>query len=95
VTYVLFGMWMCGCCRLAVVRISARKRSAPTTAASSGRSTLTATRQVVSEVVSQVHRGHAAAPELALEDVSVLDSVAHRLAASVMDRWRWRFESRV
>ena len=34
---------MCGCCRLAVSLISARKRSAPITAASSGRSTLSAT----------------------------------------------------
>src|SRR5512140_434226 len=34
---------MCGCCNAAVVLISARNRSAPITAASSGRSTLTAT----------------------------------------------------
>src|SRR5437763_15973608 len=40
---------MCGCCKFAVVLISARNRSAPSAAARSGCRTLTATRRSRSE----------------------------------------------
>ena len=51
---------MCGCCRVAVVRISARNRSAPMTAASSGWSTLSATWRSWRRSSGEVDGGHAA-----------------------------------
>ena len=62
-------MW--GCCRLAVVLISARNRSAPITAASSGLRTLMRDLAVVLEVLREVDGRHAARAELALDAVAV------------------------
>lgn len=60
---------MCGCCSAAVVLISITKRSAPSTAASSGLSTLTATFALVPQIVGEIDGRHAALPEFALESV--------------------------
>ena len=62
---------MCGCCRLAVVLISARKRSAPRMARQLGAQHLERDLAVVAQVVGQVDGGHAAGAELALDPVAV------------------------
>ena len=61
---------MCGCWRLAVVLISARKRSAPTTAASSGLEDFEGDLAVVLEIVGQVDGGHSAFTQLSLDGVA-------------------------
>ena len=73
-------MW--GCWSRAAKRISRWKRSGPSVAASSGRSTLSATGPVVPEVVREVDGGHAAAAELALEGVAVGEGVAQAVRHS-------------
>jgi hypothetical protein len=62
-------MW--GCWRRAVVRLSIRNRSGSTVAASSGVHDLERYWPIMSEVAGKVDRGHAAAPELALEHLAV------------------------
>ena len=66
---------MCGCWSRAATSISRRNRSAPIDAASSGRRTLTRHLALVLQVLGEVHGGHAALPELALEAVAVLQGV--------------------
>ena len=58
---------MCGCCSAAVVSISWMNRSAPSTAASSGFSTLIRDLALVLEVLGEVDRGHPPYAELALD----------------------------
>ena len=65
---------MCGCWSRAATSISRRKRSGPSEAASSGRSTLSATLRSVLEVLGEVDGRHAALPELALDAVAVGES---------------------
>ena len=60
---------MCGCCRLAVSSISLRKRSAPSTARELGVEHLEGDLPVVARSLGEIHRGHAAPAELALDDV--------------------------
>ena len=62
---------MCGCWRLAVSLISARKRSAPITAASSGRKHLKRDAAVVAEVFGEIDGGHSAGADLAVDAVAV------------------------
>jgi hypothetical protein len=58
---------MCGCCSPAVTSISLRKRSGPSTADSSGCSTLSATRRRWRRSRARYTVGHAAASQLALD----------------------------
>ena len=67
---------MCGCWSWAVSRISRRNRSAPEGSDEVGTEHLDRDRAVVLEVAGQVDRGHAAAPELALEQVAIAESVS-------------------
>ena len=62
-------MW--GCCSRAARRISRWKRSGPSAGGELGVKHFQGDRPVVAEVMGQVDRGHAAAPELALEAVAV------------------------
>ena len=62
---------MCGCWSRAAVSISRRKRSGPSVARQFGVQHLEGDRPVVPEVAGEVHGGHAAPPELALEHVAV------------------------
>ena len=62
-------MW--GCCRVAMVLISRRNRSAPITAASSGRRTLIATLRSCLRSCGEIDGGHAALAELPLDAVAV------------------------
>ncbi len=57
-----------------MVVISCTKRSAPRTAVSSGRSTLTATWAVVLEVRGQIDGRHAAFAQVAFDTVAVRES---------------------
>ena len=57
--------------RRAATSISRAKRSEPIVAASSGRSTFTATSAMVLEVLGEIHRGHAALAQLPLNAVAV------------------------
>ena len=83
------------------MRISRWKRSGPSVAASSGCSTLSATGRSCREVVGEVHGGHAAPPQLALEPVAVsqatlkvLEKVGQRSSCKWDTRWIMRSQSR-
>ena len=65
-------MW--GCCRLAVVLISARNRCGAEDGRQLRPEHLERDLAVVAEVVREVDRGHAALPQLALEAVAVGES---------------------
>jgi hypothetical protein len=66
---------MCGCCSLAVVSISARKRVAPTAAASLGFENLECDIAVVPFVKGKIDRGHGALTELALDSVPACEGL--------------------
>ena len=57
------------------MRISRRNRSGPTAVAMSGSSTLIATAPLVAPVVREVHVRHAAAAELAVDDVAFTENL--------------------
>ena len=64
---------MCGCWRFAVVLISARKRSAPTSAASSGFRTFSATFRSCLRSSARYTGGHAPLAELTLDRVAAFE----------------------
>ena len=66
---------MCGWSRRAAIRISRRKRSGPSVAGELGMQHLEGDVAVVLEVVGEVDRGHAAAPELPLDAVTACPRV--------------------
>ena len=84
---------MCGCCRLAVVWISRRNRSAPMRGGELGPEHLDGDLAVVLEVVGEVDRGHAARAELALDAVAVREGGAQSGAGSAIKLGDGRYSS--
>jgi hypothetical protein len=62
---------MCGWLSPAVIRISLRKRSAPTAWASSGLQDLESDLTAMLQVLGQVHSGHTATTKLTLDSVAI------------------------
>ena len=62
---------MCGWVSCAVTRISRRKRSGPSMAASSGLQDLDGDLAMVPEIVGEIDRGHSPAAQLPLNAVAV------------------------
>ena len=69
---------MCGCWRRAARRISRWNRSAPSAGGDLGVEDLERDRPVVAQVAGEVDSGHAAAAELALDEVAITECCGQR-----------------